>query len=91
VAASFLFIGFARAGVRMGRKTYLIDYAPEQQRPLYVALSNTFIGLLALAGGTLGLVAQTLGVNAVIALLIVAALIGAIVSRGLPDVRRGEK
>jgi hypothetical protein len=48
----FLSSGFAVAGVRLGRKTYLVDGAPERQRPLMVAVANTLVGVMyALAEG----------------------------------------
>lgn len=87
-AVTFLLIGFAKSGVRMGRKTYLIDYAPAEQRPLYVALSNTLIGLLAVAGSVFGLIAQAFGVNVVILVLLICALGGAIFSMRLPQAER---
>jgi MFS family permease len=84
-AAAFLIVGFAKGGVRMGRKTYIIDYAPGDQRPLYTAMSNTLIGLLALAGGIFGLIAQLFGINVVIAVLLALALTGALIARALPE------
>jgi MFS family permease len=84
-AVAFLLIGFSQAGIRMGRKTYLVDYAPKDKRPLYAALGNTIVGAVALAGSALGLVVQFLGLGAVIALLIVLALVGALICRSLPE------
>lgn len=84
-AAAFLIVGFAKGGVRMGRKTYIIDYAPSDQRPLYTAMSNTLIGILALAGGIFGLIAQLFGVNAVIGVLLALALTGGIVALSMPE------
>jgi MFS family permease len=81
----FLLIGFARAGVRLGRKTYLVDGAPADERPLYVALSNTLIGVLTLAGGALGLVAGAFGLRALIGLFIILALLGVLVSWYMPE------
>jgi hypothetical protein len=81
----FLLIGFARAGVRLGRKTYLVDGAPADERPLYVALSNTLIGILTLAGGALGLVAESFGLRALIGLFIILALLGVLVSWYMPE------
>jgi hypothetical protein len=80
VALIFLGIGFAQAGVRLGRKTYLIDMAPKDERPLYAALSNTVVGVLALASSALGLVAEAFGVRVVIIILVALPLLGALVS-----------
>jgi hypothetical protein len=38
-------------GVRLGRKIYLVDMASGDNRAAYVAVSNTLIGVLMLAGG----------------------------------------
>ncbi|RUR32032.1 MFS transporter [Vreelandella andesensis] len=49
-------------GVRLGRKTYLVDMATQENRALYVALSNTLTGILMLVvGGVIGGLAQWLG------------------------------
>jgi len=81
----FLLIGFARAGVRLGRKTYLVDGAPADQRPLYVALSNTIIGALTLAGGAFGLVAGAFGLRSLIAIFVILALLGVLLSWYMPE------
>lgn len=44
-------ISIAHGGARLSRKTYLIDYAPEDRRPLYISLSNTFIGIFTIVSG----------------------------------------
>jgi hypothetical protein len=40
-----VFIVVAQEGVRLGRKAYLVTAAPPGERPLYVALANTIIGV----------------------------------------------
>lgn len=84
----FLVLGIAEAGVRLGRKTYLVDAAPADERPLYVAFSNTSIGLLAIAGGGLGFVAQFFGSNALVLLLLMLALVGAAAAWWMPEAER---
>jgi hypothetical protein len=80
-----MIVGFAIAGVRLGRKTYLIDGAPAEDRPLYAAISNTILGLVMLAGGSLGFLADAIGVSSLMFILAVAALIGAGISFRLPE------
>lgn len=84
-ALMFLGIGFANAGIRVGRKTYLIDLAPKNERPLYAALANTIVGIVALAGSGLGILADIFSVKIVIMVLVALPLIGVLISRGLPD------
>lgn len=80
-----MIVGFAMAGVRLGRKTYLIDSAPAEERPLYAAISNTFLGVVTLAGGGLGFLAHALGVSSTMVFFVIAALVGAVVSFRLPE------
>lgn len=57
----FFINGMAYAGARLSRKTYLVDYAPSDERPTYVSVANTLIGLYTLVAATFGFVAQHLG------------------------------
>ena len=84
--AAFFVLGVAHAGVRAGRKTYLVDLAGGVKRTDYVSLSNTLIGLaLLLAGGLTGLL-SFLEPEELILGLAAAALAGAWMARGLPEV-----
>ena len=44
-------LSIAHAGVRLGRKTYLVDMAGGNKRTDYTAVSNTVIGVLLLVTG----------------------------------------
>lgn len=85
LAVPVMIIGFAIAGVRLGRKTYLVDGAPAKDRSLYVALSNTIAGVLILLGGGLGFIADAFGIQTLIALLALLAFIGVASSWRLPE------
>jgi len=74
---AFFCLGIAHAGVRLGRKTYLVDMAEGNQRTDYVAVSNTVIGALLLGSGLAGAAAATFSVEAAIVLLGAAGLVGA--------------
>ncbi|MCE8024267.1 MULTISPECIES: MFS transporter [Halomonadaceae] len=75
------------AGVRLGRKTYLVDMAGQDKRALYVALSNTITGVLMLfVGGMTGVLAQWLGTDWLLVVLAVMALGAATSAARLPDV-----
>jgi MFS family permease len=73
-------------GVRLGRKTYLVDIANQDNRALYVALSNTFTGVLMLVvGGMMGALAQWLG-SAMLLVILALTAIGAMLSaQRLPE------
>jgi MFS family permease len=83
---AFLGLGIAHAGVRLGRKTYLVDMAEGNRRTDYVAVSNTVIGALLLAAGGLGALAATWSVPGTVALLGAAGLLGAGLSLRLKEV-----
>jgi hypothetical protein len=77
-------LGIAQAGVRLGRKTYLVDGAPADERPLYVAFANTVAGGVALVGGLFGVIADLASVTMVLGLLAILAALGAVAARRLP-------
>lgn len=68
-AGVFLILGVALAGVRLGRKTYLADGAPEDERPLYVAFSNTTAGIVAVGFMGLAVIAEATDVATTVVVL----------------------
>ncbi|MEQ9813117.1 MAG: MFS transporter [Azospirillaceae bacterium] len=80
----FFALGVAESGARLGRKTYLVDGAPVAERPLVVAFANTAVGLVALAFGLLGLLADLTGPASAVVLLVVLAASGAGLAWTLP-------
>ncbi|MBD3641296.1 MAG: MFS transporter [Marinobacter sp.] len=70
---AFFALSIAHAGVRLGRKTYLVDMAGGNKRTDYTAVSNTVIGVLLLATG--GLTAA-ISVFSEVAVIIVLGLMG---------------
>lgn len=85
-ALAFLALGLAHAGVRMGRKIYLVDLAEGNRRTDYVAVSNTVIGLLLLGIGLGGAIVATVSVPVTLAILGLMGLAGAWVSLAWRDV-----
>lgn len=88
LALPVIIIGFAIAGVRLGRNVYLVDAAPADDRALYVALSNTIAGGLILLGGGLGFIADSFGIQILIGVLAALAFTGAISSWLLPEAQQ---
>jgi hypothetical protein len=84
--AFFFGLGVAHAGVRAGRKTYLVDLAGGVKRTDYVALSNTLIGLLLLVAGGLTSLASFLEPEELILALSLFGLGGAGMAFTLPEV-----
>ncbi|WP_052347945.1 MFS transporter [Imhoffiella purpurea] len=86
LAAIFLVLNVMHGGVRLGRKLYLVDMSTGENRAAYVAVSNTLIGVLMLAGGLIGLIGDWLGSAATILMLGLLSLMAAFYALSLPDV-----
>jgi predicted MFS family arabinose efflux permease len=76
-ASTYFLLNIAHAGVRVGRKTHLIDIATAENRASYVAVSNTFIGAMLIVGGAFGGIATLAGPVVVIVLLSTISLLAA--------------
>ena len=76
-AAVLFVLAVAHAGVRIGRKTHVVDLAGGDRKAEYVALSNTLIGVLLLVVGALTGALAALGVEVALAALSLLALAGA--------------
>ncbi|UTF61124.1 MFS transporter [Gilvimarinus sp. DA14] len=81
----YFFLTVAHQGVRVGRKTYVVDLAEGNRRTDYVALSNTIIGVVLLLLGVSGWIASELGISWAILLLSAAGAAGALLARTLPE------
>lgn len=77
-APLILLIMMIHGGARLSRKTYLTDYAPDDERPLYISLSNTFIGLFTLVAAGIGFIAELFSLQ-ILFLFLIGMLIAAIV------------
>lgn len=75
-------------GVRVGRKTYVIDMAEGDQRTLYVAVSNSALGIVLLGVGALSSAIATFGVEWALAFLALLGLCGVFAGARLPEVSR---
>lgn len=83
----FMLLALAHEGVRMGRKTYVVDAADDaRQRAEYVATSNAGIGLLLLIVGALSAALASVSIGATLLCFAASGLIGALVSAALPEV-----
>lgn len=88
IGAYFL-LTLTHTGVRVGRKTYIVDMAEGDRRTTYVAVSNSAMGVILLV---VGAVSSALAVVHIFwALLFLAAmgLAGVFAGARLPDVSRG--
>ena len=87
-AGLFLTLSVFHGGVRLGRKVYLVDMATADTRAIYVALSNTLIGVAMLVGGVIGVLADLVSVQAVILVLALLSLLAALWAWRLTEVTR---
>jgi sugar phosphate permease len=84
----FLFVlGIAHAGVRIGRKTHLVDMAGEEKRSQYVAISNSFIGLILLASGALFGLVMSFSLTAALGVIAATGLLAMVAILRLPEVQ----
>ena len=81
----YFFLTVAHQGVRLGRKTYLVDMAQGNKRTDYVAVSNTVIGFVLLILGSVGLLNEYLSTAELILLYSILGLAGAISAWRLPN------
>lgn len=82
---AFFVLSAAHSGVRVGRKTYVVNLAGGNRRTDYVAISNSVIGVLLLLVGSIGLLVPLIGYPGVIALLALMGLAGALFGATLPE------
>ena len=76
-------------GVRVGRKTYVIDMAEGDLRTRYVAVSNSAMGLILLIVGAASSALAAVHISWALLFLAGLGVIGVVVSARLPDVSRG--
>jgi hypothetical protein len=86
VPLTYFILSIAHEGVRVGRKTYVVNLGTGNQRTDYVSISNTVIGVLLLLVGSIGALTPLIGNAGVIALLSGMGILGAWMSRSLRDV-----
>ena len=95
VAGSAVFVGsyflltLLHSGVRVGRKTYVVDVAEGDTRTMYVAVGNTTMGLILLAVGGVSSALAVFGVPWALVFLAILGLIGAFSALSMPEVSRG--
>jgi MFS family permease len=82
---AFFVLAIAHSGVRIGRKTYLVDMAGGNKRTDYTAVSNTVIGVALLTVGGLSAAVALLGPAWALALLGGMGLAGSYWSWRLPE------
>ncbi len=85
VSAYFL-VTLTHTGVRIGRKTYVVDMAEGDRRTTYVAVGNSAMGLILLVVGGISSAIAGFGVTWALLFLAALGLLGVISSSRLPEV-----
>ena len=86
---AYFVLSAAHSGVRVGRKTYVVNLAGGNKRTDYVAVSNSVIGVLLLVVGSVGMLTPLIGHDGVIGVLATMVLAGAMLEWTLPDTEAG--
>ena len=79
----YFLIGTTNASALLGTTNYMLEIAPDEQRPLYVGLYNTLHGLLVPASFVGGLILQITSYPVLFALTAVGVAMGVWLSLGL--------
>lgn len=88
VPALYFCLELAHQGIRVGRKTYVVDMADDDNRVDYVSVSNTAIGVILLIVGLItSALATVLPAVALIGVLSLIGLAGAYLVLRLPEVQ----
>ncbi len=83
----FFLDGAARPAQILGGSNFLLELVPETERPLYLGLSNTLMGIVVLISGLGGLVVDFFGFAGLFALSLGLCLAGYVLASGLPEPR----
>jgi len=82
---AFFILAIAHSGVRIARKTYILDLAGGDKRTDYVSVSNTVIGAILLATGLIGALTPLIGPAGMLLLLAIIGFTGAVLGIRLPE------
>jgi len=84
----YLALTLMHTGVRVGRKTYLVDMAEGDQRTTYTAVSNTVLGIVLLIVGGISSLLATWHIFAALLFLAATGLAGVFAGSRLPEVSK---
>lgn len=88
LAACLFLLYLAHAGVRVGRKTHLVDMASADDRSAMVAVSNSLIGLVLLCFAGVGALISQWHLNAGLVFFSLLAIGGALLALSLKEVQQ---
>ncbi|MET3861802.1 hypothetical protein ABIE38_002738 [Dietzia sp. 2505] len=83
--SGYFLLTLLHSGVRVGRKTYVVDVAEGDLRTTYVAVSNSAMGIILLVVGGISSVIALAGVEWALVFLAILGLIGAASALRMPE------
>ncbi len=83
---SYFLLTLLHTGVRVGRKTYVVDMAEGDRRTMYVAVSNSAMGVILLLVGAISSLLAVASVEWALLFLAAMGVVGVFAARRLPDV-----
>lgn len=86
VAILYFILSVAHQGVRIGRKTYLVNLGEGNKRTSYVSVSNTIIGIVLLGMSSISLLTYMISLEGLILIFSMITLIGCFIVLRLPEV-----
>ena len=84
----YFLLSIAHQGVRLGRKTYVVNMAEGNRRTDYVSVGNTLIGVILLLMGFISALEPWIGISGVILVLSLMGLAGSLMASRLPEVEQ---
>lgn len=85
----YFLLTMLHTGVRVGRKTYVVDMAEGDLRTKYVAVSNSAMGVILLIVGAVSSALAVVGISWTLLFLAGLGLVGVFAGAKLPEVSRG--
>jgi MFS family permease len=82
----YFVLSIAHQGVRLGRKTYVVNMAEGNKRTDYVSVGNTLIGVVLLLMGFVSALEPWIGIAGVIFILSLMGILGSWMATRLPEV-----
>jgi MFS family permease len=84
LAGSFFFLGMGDGGIMLGFLNYVLEICPTEQRPVYIGLTNTIIGITILYPFLGGWIAGWAGYPAVFGVAMTGIAVGCVLGWALP-------
>jgi MFS family permease len=87
ISSTFFINGFIRSGRLISNITYLLEFAPEEKRPLYLGFMNSFTSPFMLTPAIGGVLILLFGIRALFVISLVFALVNIYISTRLEEPR----